>query len=272
LKIDDWRNLAASLTIVITLSGDFASQGHKSCFGVRYEMSVQIARWTNILPKVCTCFHFLQFPQLASAFVSVRRGLAAIVRATSEPRVCLSSGYAGGAKMRKSFWAIFALLLIAAIGAPNAYADSVTITFTGVISGTATLTVTPESSGTFLVTAMTGTLTSPISTSISLIVPPNFFDGDDNTLHSLTAFLGDIAFQDGFGDEWLLYTSDAQVLVDGSACEFLTGCNTVGAETATFSGIIMTTPEPGTIALMLLGVGIVFAMRRRIVQRLPQAS
>ncbi len=26
-------------------------------------MSVQIARWTNVLPKVCICFHFLQFPQ-----------------------------------------------------------------------------------------------------------------------------------------------------------------------------------------------------------------
>ncbi len=173
--------------------------------------------------------------------------------------------------MRKSFWAIFALL-IAAIGAPNAYADSVTITFTGVLDGTATLTVTPESGGTFLVTAMTGTLTSPVSTSISLIVPPNFFDDDNNTLTSLTAFLGDIAFQDSFGDEWLLYTSDGQVLVDGTACVFLTGCNTVGAETATLSGVIMTSPEPGTIALMLLGVGIVFVIRRRIVHRLPQAS
>jgi hypothetical protein len=34
LKLDDWRNLAASRDIVVILSADFAPQGHKSCFGV----------------------------------------------------------------------------------------------------------------------------------------------------------------------------------------------------------------------------------------------
>jgi hypothetical protein len=32
------------------------------------------------------------------------------------------------------------------------------------------------------------------------------------------------------------------------------------------------TPEPSSVALMLLGVGLVFVMRKRIGQRLPQAS
>ena len=31
-------------------------------------------------------------------------------------------------------------------------------------------------------------------------------------------------------------------------------------------------PEPSSVALMLLGVGLVFAMRKRTGQRLPQAS
>lgn len=60
--------------------------------------------------------------------------------------------------------------------------------------------------------------------------------------------------------------------MDGTACEFLTGCNTVGEETATMSGIITTAPEPGTIALMLLGVGMVFMIRKRMLQRLPHSS
>jgi hypothetical protein len=31
-------------------------------------------------------------------------------------------------------------------------------------------------------------------------------------------------------------------------------------------------PEPSSVALMLLGVGLVFVMRKRIGQRLPQAG
>jgi hypothetical protein len=39
LKIDDWRNLAASGDIVVILSGDFGPEGHKSCFGVSWPLS-----------------------------------------------------------------------------------------------------------------------------------------------------------------------------------------------------------------------------------------
>jgi PEP-CTERM motif-containing protein len=35
---------------------------------------------------------------------------------------------------------------------------------------------------------------------------------------------------------------------------------------------VTTTPEPSSVALMLLGVGLVFVMRKHTVQRLPQAS
>jgi hypothetical protein len=39
-----------------------------------------------------------------------------------------------------------------------------------------------------------------------------------------------------------------------------------------YTGFIVTAPEPSSVALMLLGVGLVFAMRKRVGQRLPQAS
>lgn len=167
--------------------------------------------------------------------------------------------------MRKSIWIMLTLMFVA-IAAPNAHADSVNMTFSGVLSGTATLTVTPESGGTFLITSITGSLTSPVTGAISLIVPPNFFDDDNNIIDSLSSFSGDVAFSDAFGDEWLLYTRGGNTFVDGTACQFLTGCNTIGAETVTLSSPVTTapTPEPGTIALMLLGVGVLFVMRKRL--------
>lgn len=176
--------------------------------------------------------------------------------------------------MRKSIWIMF-MLMLTAIAAPNVHADSVNVTFSGVLSGTATLTVTPESGGTFLVTGITGSLTSPTSSAISSILAIDTFDDNTNIIGSLSSFSGDVAFSDAFGDEWLLYTSGGNTFVDGTACEFLTGCNTIGAETVTLSSSIITTsatPEPGTIALMLLGVGVLFVMRRRMGLGLTQVS
>jgi hypothetical protein len=42
--------------------------------------------------------------------------------------------------------------------------------------------------------------------------------------------------------------------------------------TGTITPTITPAPEPSSVALMLLGVGLVFVMRKRIGQRLPQAS
>ena len=51
----------------------------------------------------------------------------------------------------------------------------------------------------------------------------------------------------------------------------LGGSFTLDDATYTTSSTVPT-PEPSSVALMLLGVGLVFVMRKRIAQRLPQAS
>jgi len=179
--------------------------------------------------------------------------------------------------MRKFIWTMLMLMFVA-IAAPNARADSVTATFSGVVTGTATFTVTPESGGTFLVTSVTGSITSPYSATGLMVFAVDAFDDNTNIINSLTSFSGNVAFFDTtYGVGWYLYTnSDGDVLVDaGPECAYLTGCNTIGAETVTLSPVTTsptTTPEPSAPALVLLGVGLLFLMRKRMGLALTQAS
>jgi hypothetical protein len=54
------------------------------------------------------------------------------------------------------------------------------------------------------------------------------------------------------------------------SCPNCTATGLVGSGPLTFAAVAA--PEPSSVALMLLGVGLVFVMRKHIGQRLPQAS
>jgi hypothetical protein len=141
--------------------------------------------------------------------------------------------------MRKSLWIMLAVLLVA-IGAPNAYADSETPTFT--CRGT----------------CVGGTPTAP-----DVSFPAPVFDVTWNdVLFSYTLPSSDLPTDSytWFGDTGLHATFSV-------TNQFL--FNPVQIVSPAFTPTA--TPEPSTIALMLLGVGLVFVMRNRKVQRLLQA-
>jgi hypothetical protein len=79
----------------------------------------------------------------------------------------------------------------------------------------------------------------------------------------------------GTGD--VNHSSDGEFLIhdiDGSGAAAAGGVSALKGllEGGTVSFAAVATPEPSSVALMLLGVGLVFVMRKRIGQRLPQAS
>lgn len=63
-------------------------------------------------------------------------------------------------------------------------------------------------------------------------------------------------------------------LFDGTGSVSCGGSSTSDAAVScgTLSFAAVTAPEPSSVALMLLGVGLLFVMRKRIGQHLPQAS
>jgi hypothetical protein len=171
--------------------------------------------------------------------------------------------------MRKTLWIILALLIVG-IGAPVALADTTDIfditASPGGIGGTLTVDVT------------NGTVTAVDITATGLT------DFTDLTLSAPVLSGG-----------WVIIVNDPlivnQILLDftttapGSLVGFDGGTITFGQvagppvlTTILFTDITGTiapavaAPEPSSVALMLLGVGLVFVMRKRIGQRLPQAS
>jgi hypothetical protein len=166
--------------------------------------------------------------------------------------------------MRKSLWIMLAVLLVA-IAAPNAYADSETPTFT--------------CTGTCLSTPTAPAVTFPSPT---LDITWNTLTGLDVALSSLDApsdsYTWTITAQ-SFGFEGYNVTVDINDTSSGTtsfsnlfpvlSCP---GCGLLVIDGGDLSFASTAAPEPSTIALMLLGVGLVFVMRRRMRQRLPQAS
>lgn len=151
--------------------------------------------------------------------------------------------------MRKSLWIIPVLLLFAAIGVPNAHADSVIFT----CSGTCT----------FLPTAPDVSFPAPVTIDVTY----------DSTLFVIALATGDSP-SNSYG--WMAYESGGSP-VDFEIDDVTTGdVESVGvmsmSPTLAEEGQLTFVPEPSSFALMLVGVGIVFAMRNRIGQGLPQAS
>ncbi len=166
--------------------------------------------------------------------------------------------------MRKSVWIILTAVFVA-IAAPNAHADTFTATFTCTQAGGCS----------FLPTALAVSFPSP--TSITETWGP---------------FVGTIPLPAPTSplDSWSWAN---QVLSNGSArlcvrdlslgpepqifCALVSGLDSVFASDIGALAFVAipppsSVPEPSSVALMLFGIGLVFVMRKRIGQGLPQAN
>jgi hypothetical protein len=192
--------------------------------------------------------------------------------------------------MRKSLWIMLAVMVVA-VGAPHAHADTVT-SFT--VSGDATNdsggslgscadSATCSFSGTLAVDVTSGTVTAVDITFPGLA--PFTFAG----LGFSTSIVGTSNWALGVSNSTTdgLFLQFTTTMSPGSLVDFTGGTifgldvdgplnGTTGELFTNLSGSIApattAAPEPGSLALMLLGVGLVFLMRKRIGQRLPQAS
>jgi hypothetical protein len=164
--------------------------------------------------------------------------------------------------MRKSLWIMLAVMVVA-VAAPAVRADGVfAITF----SGTGAPTV--VGSNLLDYNSTLGQFTTP---TLEIL-----FDGMDIIL--------DNAFQNVDPSDpffvWLGPNFDGTIEVIDQCCKparFLFSGKTTSimpqlAGSVTLTEQTVPTPEPSSYALMLLGVGLVFVMRKRIGQSLPQAS
>jgi len=152
--------------------------------------------------------------------------------------------------MRKSLWIVLALLVVS--GAPVAHADSFSVTFTSDVA---------------LPTAMDVTFPSPTlditwqGTAFTIAFPSSFLPGDRygwGSAEDMSAFR-------------MLITDFTLIQSVSSNNVPLPAGFVLGAGNLTFTPTAAA-PEPSSVALMLLGVGFLFLMRKRIGQGLPQAS
>ena len=163
--------------------------------------------------------------------------------------------------MRKSLWIMLAALLVA-IAAPVSRADSFTdytLSFTGGIPN-------PASGGTVKFDDTTDTYTTFLVDWLGLSFD---FSGSTSANIPITGTWSGCAFPGNTGP---CGGTMANLLV-GSALVVSSGIPSGFAKTeGTYTLTPVGAPEPSSVALMLLGVGLVFVMRKRIGQRLPQAS
>jgi hypothetical protein len=163
--------------------------------------------------------------------------------------------------MRKSLWIMLAALLVA-IAAPSARADSFTATFS--CSGT----------------CVGGTPTAPDVTFPAPVIDVtwNGLLFQITLLYDAPSPLDDFTWT-GYNDYYrttLLQYIDITDLTTGVTWSstgigsFASGKSSQATGALAFAAVA--TPEPSSYALMLLGVGLVFVLRKRIGQRLPQAS
>ena len=158
--------------------------------------------------------------------------------------------------MRKSLWIILLLMFVTSV-APNAHADSYTPTFT-----------------------CTGPCVSvPTAPDVSFPSPTTITETWDTYVAAIS-----LPSQDTYSDDYV-WTNTSSSL---NGQELIIMDNTNGIEAIGFLSIPtisvpiedigtlsfapVATPEPSSIALMLTGVGLVFVMRKRIGQALPQAK
>jgi hypothetical protein len=180
--------------------------------------------------------------------------------------------------MRKSLWIMLAALLVA-IGAPYAAADTVTLDVSGTMTG-GTL------GGDIVINNTTGALISEDVTlsggSAGPFTSVTFITADG----TLTDIRMDFEIQTSSAIldlEMATATPGSLVGYDGGPLDtrtaifvFAPTCGPQGCTDALVSGAltpaVTPAPEPSSVALMLLGLGLLFVMRKRTGQGLPQAS
>ena len=147
----------------------------------------------------------------------------------------------------KPIVAVLCLVFALCFTAPNAHADSYTATFTcnGTCASLPTATdVSFPAPFTIDITAF-GATTVIVSGSGDL-------PGDTYTWHACDGCNG--SFSAGFAD---LTTGDVEGLNSATCSQFAT------CESGSLTFAAVATPEPSSLALILSGVGMVFAMRKR---------
>ena len=187
--------------------------------------------------------------------------------------------------MRKSLWIMLAALVVA-IGAPNAHGDSVTFDVSGTLvpsTGSATCgaggcTV----GGTIVIDPTTGNIISENVTfsGESPMVGPFTVSGGVSAIIGGVELL--ISDSKGVPLEMLFDTPTTGSLVGFTGGLFSTvligdefgtsWASSTGAPVGGLTEAAPAVPEPPAVALMLLGLGLVYVMRKRIGQGLPQAN
>ena len=168
------------------------------------------------------------------------------------------SGHREKGQMRKSLWSIPVLLLIAAIGAPPARADTYNPSFT-----------------------CTGICVSlPTAPAVSFPAPTTITETWDTIVIPITLPAvdtpGDTYIWDNvFVSPTIIETDFIDVTQNFTDAVVFTITQTpnlnVPGDRGTLIFTPIATPEPPVGSLMLLGIGSVFVMRKRIGRRLPQA-
>jgi hypothetical protein len=163
--------------------------------------------------------------------------------------------------MRKSLWIVPVLLLFAAIGAPDAHADSYTVQFTCIF----TCGPTPVQTG----------ILSFVSEAVPGVVDLTW----DGAAFSVPILEANVPIEDGwdcgemepalFGCGFIadFSTSTGGGLAFGGGFATCTTCANV-ADSGSMSFTAISAPEPASLALLLAGIAFLLVMRRRFGQEL----
>jgi hypothetical protein len=160
--------------------------------------------------------------------------------------------------MRKLLWIILALMVVA-VSAPNAHADTFTYSYTDSVDEISWTTA-PLSGVTMETTVPAVDLTATSNTGnfagcvTTLVVLDAGGIGNTQTNFSSCQFPFVIAF-DGF-----------------AATDYTTPGTYHGGQGTLVVAAAVAAPEPSSVALMLLGVGLVFVLRKRTGAALSRAS
>ncbi len=176
--------------------------------------------------------------------------------------------------MRKSLW-VSLIVLFVAIGAPNAYANSETPTFTCTGAPLPCLSSPTAPAVTFPGPTLDLTWDTLSVGEITFLYS---IDSPSDTYTWVLAAYANPPFMGGYNISIFINdtTTLTQSYLTAAYSPTCPGCpnypNFLEEEGNLSFAPTAAAPEPSSVALMLLGVGLVFVMRKRIGQRLPQAS
>jgi hypothetical protein len=159
-----------------------------------------------------------------------------------------------GNTMRKSWWIMLAVFAAAAVSAPNARADSFAATFT--------------CNGTCLSTPTAPDVTFPSPAEIDVTWDGAIFDisllGTGDLATDTYQFTAAQELQSS-GTEVMVFNilDETTGIVSGATPLPILHTKTFDSDAGSLTFTAVPTPEPGSLALMLLGVGLVFVMRRQ---------